>query len=213
MKHYFTSAILLLTICCVGQTTTTTSSSDSLYFKDGKAMGGKPLLVSACVEGINEKQENKDFKLNAEGACSCMLDVIAAQYTYKAFNAAFEKQGAKMFKELMKEGSPAYKQVINCVVTNMVTPDKKATAEKQTEKVEYSKETEKAFIDGCVREASKTKEFKQMKVDVKGYCSCTWDKIKEKGISLSELTGLSDPESPLFKEIIIPCLTDAIKSK
>ena len=52
-----------------------------------------------------------------------------------------------------------------------------------------------------------------MNVDVNSYCQCTWDKIEEKGISMDKLGDLSDPNSPLFNEIITPCIMTSIKGK
>jgi hypothetical protein len=70
---------------------------------------------------------------------------------------------------------------------------------------------EKFFVDACVQAAAKTKEYKQMNVDVNIYCQCTWDKIEEKGLSMDKLGDLSDPNSPLFNEIITPCIMSSIK--
>ena len=72
---------------------------------------------------------------------------------------------------------------------------------------------EKFFVDACVQAATKSKEYKQMNVDANSYCQCTWDKIQDKGLSLDKLGDLNDPNSPLFNEIITPCIMAAIKGK
>ena len=71
----------------------------------------------------------------------------------------------------------------------------------------------KLFLESCKSEAKKTKEFKQSGIDADVYCQCTWDKIKEKGLPLDRLTELRDPNSPLFNEIITPCVSLSMGGK
>jgi aspartyl protease family protein len=45
------------------------------------------------------------------------------------------------------------------------------------------------------------------------YCECTYEKIKEKGMSIASLEEASDPGSPFFNEVVMPCVTKAMTGK
>lgn len=210
MRYFFTLMALLATSCCFAQ------SSDTLYFKDGKGLAGKAAMIKGCMEGIDNKIAQSGIQVNSEATCSCMLDVIASQNTLKQFNAALGKKEADIFASLLKEGSPGYKEALNCVLANMVTTGKKEKEEvppAPKQETQMGPEVKKAFLESCISSASKTKKLKQMKIDAKVYCNCTWEKIIEKNIPLSELQNLSDTNSPLFQEVIIPCMSEAAKGK
>lgn len=206
------------------KTTSNYVSSDSLYFKDGTVIGGKEALVQECVSGMGKKKKKKDdLNVDGEAACSCMMEKIAKHYTYAEFVSNGNKHGADLFTRAQTENPEAYKEMLNCVLENMGkgtanNGDKKTKTQSASGNPPAAPEPnkdfmEKFFVDACVQAASKTKEYKQMNVDVNSYCQCTWDKIEEKGLSMDKLGDLSDPNSPLFNEIITPCIMASIKGK
>jgi predicted aspartyl protease len=151
-----------------------------------------------------------------------MMEKIAKHYTYSEFVGKGSKNGGDLFTRSQTENPEAYKDMLNCVLEHMGKPSNNNGGKKEnTQSVSSTSpatETngdfmEKFFVDACVQAASKTKEYKQMNVDVNTYCQCTWDKIEEKGLSMDKLGDLSDPNSPLFNEIITPCIMSSIKTK
>ena len=110
-------------------------SPDSLYFKDGKAMGGKKELVSTCALELNKKKNRKDdLNVDAEPTCECMYETIAKYYTYNEFMKSFGKKGADVFSMAMKESSPAYKEMLTCVLSNLKTESKAAETKNENKK-------------------------------------------------------------------------------
>jgi hypothetical protein len=203
-------------------TASTPPSNDSLYFKDGTVIAGKGALVQECVSGMGKKKKKKDdLNVDAESACTCMMEKIAKHYTYAEFIGEGSKNGGNLFTRSQNENPEAYKEMLSCVFENMESGANN-NGEKKTKTQSASTSStpepsgdamEKFFVDACVQAATKSKEYKQMNVDVNSYCQCTWDKIKEKGLSMDKLGDLSDPNSPLFNEIITPCIMSAIKGK
>lgn len=199
--------------------------NDSLYFKDGKGMPGKAIFIQSCANGMNgSKKKKNDIKVDAEGACSCMIEIISKNYTYAEFKNGFDKED-DFIEKIISTESPVYKDVLNCVFSNMLTGSEKNTS--KTKEKSVKKETsfakrekddgddviEKLFMESCTGEATKTKAFKQSGIDADVYCQCTWDKIEEKGLALDKLSDLKDPNSPIFNEIITPCITQAMTGK
>jgi hypothetical protein len=194
-----------------------TRSSDSLYFKDGTVVGDKATLIQDCVKGMGKKKK-KDLNVNNNNACSCMLETIAKHYSYEEYLKSSEKNEADLFTRSQTENPQAYKEMLNCILENMSEKEKQTqgkakTQEKTTANLSEQDYVESFFLDACVKEAAKTKEYKQMNIDAELYCQCTWDKIKEKGISLDKLNLLGDQNSPLFNEIITPCIMSSIKKE
>lgn len=201
------------------------ADNDSLYFKDGKGMAGKAVFIQSCTNGMNgSKKKKNDIKVDAEGACSCMIEIISKNYTYAEFKEGFDKAD-DFIEKIISTNSPVYKDVLNCVFSNMLTGSEKSstkTKEKSSKKeTSFAKREkddgddviEKLFMESCTSEATKTKAFKQSGIDADVYCQCTWDKIEEKGLALDKLSDLKDPNSSIFNEIITPCITMAMTGK
>ncbi|MBP6516172.1 MAG: BatD family protein [Chitinophagales bacterium] len=198
------------------------SSNDSLYFKDGTVISGKGALVQECVSGMGKKKKKRDeLNVDADAACTCMMEKIAKHYTYAEFLGDGTKNGGNLFTRSQTENPEAYKDMLSCVFENMgekANNDGEKNAKSPSTSNASSQQPtgdfmEKFFVDACVQAATKSKEYKQMNVDANSYCQCTWDKIQDKGLSLDKLGDLNDPNSPLFNEIITPCIMAAIKGK
>ncbi len=198
--------------------TTNSTESDSIYFKDGKGIGGKSYMVEACAEEL-EKNQSTDLKMNARSTCSCMYEVIGKHYTYKQFMDGLGKKGKDIFTQAGKKGSPAYADVMQCILNNLKTNKTKdndresinVPDEPASEKTTYDEAFDKSFMESCVKAARTNKKMKESGLNADAYCSCTLEKIKARQLTVAQLKELQDPQSELFSDIIVPCLTDALK--
>lgn len=221
-RFFFLFLAALFSVAVFAQTEET--ESDSLIFKDGKGMGGKTFMIDACASGIEESMSSgkSEFKMDARKACTCMMDVIARNYTYKQFTDAAGKKGKDLFAQASKKDSPVYPEVMQCVLSSMQTKKSGSSDDKESIKVPeepasetgasaYDEAFDKSFMETCVKSAKNNKKMKDAGLNAQAYCSCTLEKIKVKKLTVTQLKELQDPQSELFAEIIVPCVTDAIK--
>lgn len=193
---------------------------DKIVFNDGESMPGRKLFVKDCVAELESSHDEGDPVLNNKNVCNCMLDAIAKQYTMSEFVKLSAKKGNGLLSAMNDKKSPLYNEAIKCVLKNM------ESAEEEEEDVKPSSnkskgsgssifnndnpEVKSAFIKSCEEAARKTKEFKSVNIDLNVYCTCTWDKIIELELSLSDLEELSDPNSVVFNNVVTPCLNRAM---
>lgn len=222
-RFFFLFFAALFSIAVFAQTEEV--ESDSLIFKDGKGMGGKTFMIDACASGIEESMASgkSEFKMDARKACTCMMDVIARNYTYKQFMDGAGKKGKDLFAQASKKDSPVYPEVMQCVLSSMQTKKSGSSSDdKESIKVPeepasetgasaYDEAFDKSFMESCVKSAKNNKKMKDAGLNAQAYCSCTLEKIKVKKLTVAQLKELQDPQSELFSEIIVPCVTESIK--
>lgn len=220
MKLLFAiAAILFFYSPVLAQVNLTTQAnateSDSIYFKDGKAAGGKLALVEICAEEMDKNPE-AGIVVDSRKACSCMYETVGKHYTYKQYIESLGKEGKDVFTKASKKDSPAYSEMIQCVVANMKGAGKKS-GHNDKESIpapesasNYDKGFEKSFLESCEKSAKDNKKMKKSGMDAVVYCRCTLDKIIERNLPLDKLKDLGNTESPLFTEIIVPCVTEAL---
>jgi hypothetical protein len=189
--------------------------SDIIYFKDGKNAPGRKDFISDCMAEMDKDHTGDDINLNTKGVCGCMIDAIGRNYTYAEYKKIDAGGGKKLTKEIKDKKSPMYKEAINCVVANMGSPEGDsdgvpAAAPSSGNPSIFTDDVKDIFVKSCADAAKKSAEFKSSHVDANVYCNCTWEKIKEYGLSLADLTDLSDPNSLLFNKIVTPCVSKAM---
>ncbi|TXH24285.1 MAG: Plug domain-containing protein, partial [Cyclobacteriaceae bacterium] len=69
------------------------------------------------------------------------------------------------------------------------------------------KSLQASFISECAKGASKDGAFTQE--EATSYCNCTFEKMKAKNLNLDDIKRMQDPNSDLFKTIVVPCVEEA----
>jgi len=218
MKFLMPALLALLPTLIFAQITETPAyeepESDIIYFKDGKNAPGRKDFITDCVAEMDKDHSPDDPKLDTKGVCGCMIDAIGRNYTYAEYKKLDADGGKKMTREISDKKSPMYKEAIKCVLAHMEpTETKPETGDEPNASASpsiFTDEVKDVFIKSCADAAKKTHEFKSAHVNVNVYCNCTWDKIKEYGLSLADLKDLSDPNSVLFNKIVTPCVSRAM---
>lgn len=194
---------------------------DEIIFKDGESMPGRKVFVKECTDELEADHDKGDPVLNNKKVCNCMMDAIGRQYTYSEFIKLSNKKGkGGLVASMSDKKSPLFSEAVKCVIQNMESSGGDDTEDEAVESKSSSKgtsvfdtdnkEIQTAFISSCEEAAKKSKEFKSVSIDFNMYCTCTWDKIREYGLSLSDLEQLSDPNSMVFNNVITPCLSRAM---
>ncbi len=219
---FFSRKVLLL-LAAFLFTVSAFAQSDTLYFKDGRTMQGKMAMVKACATAFKKEAGDLDgVSFDGNGVCSCFFEGMAAQMTYKEFMKSLDDE--KFMEGIQKdEKSPLYSLMLNCVLSNMSSTDKKgkgksdgdrSIAKKDSDTKPTNKEEEKnlyeIMIKACTDALDKESSFKTLGIDGEKYCRCAIEKIQAKNMSIDKLFELQDPNSPMFNEIVTPCINDAM---
>lgn len=198
-------------------------NTGTIYFKDGKPFENKEEFMTGCLGSVERRGKTSDLKVKGPEACQCMLETIARNFTYDEFTAMSDSK-QDMMTALTEGDSPVFNEVIKCVTTNLdfsstnetksgKTPGKaKPKAKNKQVKPDEDFDMEDLFVEACKGEFKNNKKYKNLSLNADAYCQCTWNKIQEHGISMTQLGELSDPNSDVFMKVITPCLSDAFGS-
>lgn len=186
-------------------------------------MQGKKAMVEACATAFKKEASDVDgVNFDGNGVCSCFFEGMAAQMTYKQFMKSLEDE--KFIEGIQKdEKNPLYSLMLNCVISNMSTDGNeeqtksdgdRSKGKKDSDAKSKSKEEDKdlyeIMIKACTDALDKESSFKTLGIDGEKYCRCAIEKIQAKNMSIDKLFELQDPNSPMFNEIVTPCINDAM---
>lgn len=183
---------------------------DLITFKDGKQVPGRSLFIKNCVEGAREKASDRKKK-DLEGLCTCMLNVIASEYTYDEFLENADHLG----DAIADPKSPVYKGIQKCTgasdeVMAVVTEGRKEEGKTGDSNDLYAgNEFKSGFITTCEKTVKDNAELNGQ-IDGEKYCACVYDKMASEKMPLSKVTQMQDHNSPEFNRIIVPCLEMAM---
>lgn len=172
-------------------------------------MPGKEEFITSCADEIEGEHKPGDPKIDGQRVCSCLLDVFAAEYTYAQFKKMTAKNGKGIGEAISDKNSPIYAQSMKCIMKSIV-PDKDDEDSKKPLLDTEDEDVKESFMSSCITASKNSIEKNGVEMDVNIYCTCTWDKIIEYGLSLADLGQIADPNSVMFNKIITPCVNRAM---
>lgn len=188
---------------------TISSTAQTVYTKDGMALGDRKELVKACVDGVKEEMTSLDGKpVKMKKMCSCMVDEMMPNLEFAVFMAAAQEGQEAMNKLIMRDD--IFPLVLACASEN------KAEIEAAQGDVEMRDLPggDALFMKSCMAgvdlEMAKDPSIAEIGIDWEMYCQCVMDESNERGMSLSEMLHADDTESEAFQEVIMPCMLFAM---
>lgn len=212
MKKYFVFVALIVGFLSIK------AQEENITFKDGKSVPGRKAFMENCVAGMKAESKKGKASNSQNNYCNCVLSAITSVFTLDEFLAKVDQ----LDKIMEDENEPIYKEIVDCSSKNIDAfsskkkSDKKgisstAEVDKKDKSMYDDNAFEKGFMTSCKDAIVNTAGLGKEQIDAEKYCRCTFDKMKERNLSLSKIGELQDRNSPLFNEIVTPCLQDAMK--
>lgn len=173
---------------------------DKFYLKDGFELGDKKELVRDCAASFKEDETLKNVISDPEAGCTCMFEVFAKHVTTTDMLGIMSEEDFDYSDIMSMLPEEAKNEIFACLIPT-----------KENGKLDIalagSEEAKNSFIENCINGAKKIENGgAALPFNVEVFCLCTWEKLKNRGIDLSELDQLSDPNSPVFNELAMDCL-------
>lgn len=189
--------ILILLIC-------TSGFAQEIKTKDGLSMGERSEFIAICEESAAEQMMNiNGVQFESYRYCACVCDkLIPELYSWEIMEAAEEDKIMELF---MNETNLAI--IMNCLEDNVqIGNDFVFESSLATE------QQKELAVEACVMEIMNTPDLTDMwsRETARNYCQCAIDKLLTSGYSYKDLMEAENEDSPVYNEIVIPCLQEAM---
>lgn len=182
---------------------------DRLYFSDGSSIEGKAEMLKLCIDGFENAGNNSDLSLKPDKVCNCLLTSLASIHTQKSFLKTLGNN-KKFLSALKNSSSPEYKVMYRCVISNSEALDNEGKAISISNILSNNPEI---FLKTCEAEIESSLKGNTIaaNIDFKSYCNCMLEKFIVGEITAEQMKEVLDPNSVLFNETVVPCLSQAEK--
>jgi clan AA aspartic protease (TIGR02281 family) len=187
--------ILLLTLL-----TPLLTNAQNLLTKDGTDLGPRSAFMKGCQEGVREKLiEMQGMQIEGRRYCQCMADVFIPLLSMDELEGATRTGG---LEQLMLQ-EPYFSTVVGCVREHATVKDDAVVGD-----LVQGGFAEEAFLLECQRAALAGLDStdQHLRRALATYCRCTLDRLREQGITYSELMQVENENSMAFHELVMPCV-------
>ncbi|MCH8545344.1 MAG: retroviral-like aspartic protease family protein [Cryomorphaceae bacterium] len=182
-------------------------SAQMVLTKDGVPIMEMTDLMQECVgnEEILELQNRMGITFEVDSFCACIITSMFSNVHSSVFESVVHLEDREeMIMEILIQQPEAMKSLLECVEAN----------------VEYGEEFE--FLSGesteltltiakfaCVEEIVGDGDMSEISREAaENYCECALTKLLDRGYKLSEVQTLTEEDSELFVEIVMPCVME-----
>ncbi|HEX2618314.1 MAG TPA: retropepsin-like aspartic protease [Flavobacteriales bacterium] len=173
--------------------------SDSIVNSAGTYLGSRAKWMNDCRKAFEEDEELA--ALNAGPACACMMTTLLASSTVDR-STDKDLMDKLDFDEVAKSDPALARQFEQCLMDN-VRGDValKTLGPENLKQIEHECALEIRAQAGDQLEAAG--------VDVDILCACMMRQLIAHDLGINDLEKAQDPNSPLFNEVMVPCVTEA----
>jgi hypothetical protein len=164
------------------------SGQKQIYTKEGRPILNRSQLINNCLHSLNKERSDK----TALAICECQTAVLDRRFTNKQYRQ-HTKNNIINLTTLVKEDSLAEKEIQNCY-----------TASGQTILLQ-AESFEDQFLADCRESIQKNSEKTLDEGRINSFCQCQLQLVKSKRLTDEEMKTLSNPNSPLFFEMMYQC--------
>lgn len=174
------------------------AQTDSLFNSKGVYLGDRAELVGECIKGLKEDRSLAIFDANM--ACSCLITVVLSQPEID--NADAEVDLDEVDFDKMMESDPEMMQEFQGCMMESMAGDVPIRS--------MGKDAMKEMTESCIVEMNKNPEMEASGIDAKIVCECMFEQVERRNMTMAQLQDAQDPNSPMFNEVMIPCVTKAM---
>lgn len=176
------------------------TNAQNLLTKDGADLGSRSAFMKGCQEGVREKLiEMQGMQIDGRRYCQCMADVFIPLLSMAELEGATRTGG---LEQLMLQ-EPYFSTVVACVREHATVKDDAVVGD-----LVQGGYAEEAFLHECQRAALAGLDStdQHLRRALATYCRCTLDRLREQGITYSELMQVENENSTAFNELVMPCV-------
>lgn len=163
------------------------AQADSLVNSKGTYFGQRSSFLEECRGAFSRKDA---ALMDPDKVCTCMLDVLMAAPVVDQSSDP-DALDQLDFDDLLAHDAASRKAFEACVYSGF-TP---AAMEEMTSE--------------CVRGLRNDRGLREAGVDAELLCRCITRQVVDHRLGPDDLERISDPNSPLFNEVMLPCVAEA----
>ncbi len=201
----FSFKVLILSI--INLVLISKSNCQNILSKDGISLGNRNEFISSCVKSANQTTiKFKGIEIQTTKYCSCIADnLIPTLNSKEIIKAVKENKMKELF--LMDKN---FDIVVNCAEGNVKYNDDfklgQSSGDLEFQKKVWIKFCKNGFMKNTTNEIITTETAEIS-------CTCMFNKLLAAGTSYKELLNNFDENSPLYNEVVLPCVVSALDTK
>lgn len=185
----------------------TALSAQMVFTKDSVPIMEISDLMHECVgnEDILDIQQRLGITFDVDSFCYCVITSMFSNVHSSVFESVvhFEDK-EEMVLEILIQQPEAMKSLMECVETNI-----EYSEEFEVQPGESSSVTMAIAKYACVEEIIGDDDLSEFtREEAENYCECALAKLLDRGYKLSEIETLTEEDSELFVEIVMPCVME-----
>jgi clan AA aspartic protease (TIGR02281 family) len=173
--------------------------------KDGLSLGERSVFMAGCTKGADKEIINiNGLEIELYKYCACLCDnVFPTINSWEVGKAMKENKMTELFLE-----DKNLEVVTKCLEGSVKINDDYKFG--QTDNSEFEK-----GIKNCVNKIINDVEMKEKwpKELAEEYCGCAFNKLFSAGYTFKEILEMGDENGSMFNEIIVPCISEVLKTK
>lgn len=194
--------ILIIPVLCA---ITCGMDAQDMKTKDGVSLGDRKEFMETCTSTAKEKVVNmQGVKINIKNYCSCVAENLIPKITYGEFLGAVNSDSLMhlfMRPDLLQE-------LLDCTKgQTKIEDDFQFDASTDSEIARLAAKQE--CINAIKQDPSAAVIFSGDKAE--RYCDCAISKMYENGYSYEQISEASNPESVVYKEVVLPCVNSVLE--
>lgn len=183
-------------------------SAQVVKSKDGVPLGERKDVISTCTKGADKKLMNiNGLEVETYKYCACVFDnLIPTLYSWEMEKALNENKLKDLF---LKDRN--LEIIMKCLEGNFkVNEEYKLKFSNSGNKEQHKKIGIKSCVDEIMNNPEKediwTKDLAE------DYCNCAISKLLSAGYTNMDILEIEDENSASFNEIVLPCVTEVLKT-
>ncbi len=173
------------------------AQGEALINKVGTNLGTRVHFIEHCKVQWAKSSELRIFP--ADKFCECMIPIALAA------PAIAQSERAKVLdavdiQTLWSNSPTAFEEMVVCTGMDMTTIHLSI----------MGADGVRRFRSGCAEQLAKDPNITATGAKAEKLCDCLVDAIMQRDLTIGDLQAAMNPNSPLFNEVFLPCMTDAI---
>ncbi len=173
------------------------AQGEALINKVGTNLGTRAHFIANCKAQWAKRSELRIFP--ADKFCECMIPIALAA------PAIAQSEHAKVLdavdiQTLWSNSPTTFEEMVACTGMDMTTMRLSA----------MGADGVRGFRRGCAEQLAKDPNITASGAKADKLCDCLVDAIMQRDLTIGDLQAAMNPNSPLFNEVFLPCVTDAI---
>lgn len=173
------------------------AQDEMLVNKVGTKLGTKSRFIRNCKAQCAKEADLRIFP--SDRFCECMIPIALAAPAI-ALSKNPDLLDGLSIGALWNNSSTSFEEMVTCTGMDMTSMHLSA----------MGPDGVRRFRSGCAEQLAKDPNITATGAQAEMLCDCMVDAVLQRDLTIGDLQAAMNPNSPLFNEVFVPCVTNAI---